>query len=315
VVPAPANGAGPGSSAWTVTAITLSSGGQSIPALHIVGKSDNLSAMAIEFFYKPTGTSAWLSAGFCGPTTTIKDITSIQASQTYDVAVAYLVNGVLTPLQIISGAGATTGGSGSGNAPGNALLNDAVAGSGKTFTCPAGSYAHVDIVLTGFPGAGNGTNSGGKGGTTTDRGGGGANVVVVKGFPVTPGTTVITYTLPSAVGSTTTATATGLSLGANPGTNATTVASGTGGANTGTNTATGSASVTSYAGHNGGLTDVWDGGGPGAIVAISSGTVTNPGPDNTALNSVGAIPGQGGSGDALAVNAGGGPNILIIART
>ncbi len=239
----------------------------------------------------------------------------MQSGQTYDVAVAYVVNGVLGQLQIITGGGTTTGSGGCGGAPGTALLNDSMAGTGKTFTVPASfTGAHVDIVLTGFPGAGNGQYSGGKGGAFTDTGGGGANVVVVKGFPCTSGY-VFTYTLPSAVGSDATVTGTGLSLVAHPGTNATTVADGTGGPNTGTQTATGATSVTSYAGHNGGLTDTWDGGGPGATINVASGTVTNPGPDNTAQGTPGTIPGQGGAGSIYyGVQAGGGCNLLIIAR-
>jgi hypothetical protein len=304
-VPIPAGARPPSSAAWTAIGTVLSNGGQSTPAIIITGHSDNASASGVEFFYRPTGTSAWISAGISSNATTQKVITSIQANQTYDVAVAYIVGGVLTALQIITSGGATSGGGASGGAPGTSLLNDAVAGSGKTFTCPTGAYAHVDIVLTGFPGAGSG--SGGKGGYS-DTGGGGGMAVVVKGFPVTPGTTVFTYTLPSAVGSNATCTATGLSLTAKPGANATSTASGAGATTSGvTNTATGATSVTNYAGHNGGLTDTWDGGG----AANLAGTYA----DNTSDNAPGALPGQGGAGSWIGAQPGGGCNLLIIART
>jgi len=304
-VPLPAGARPPSSAAWTAIGTVLSNGGQSTPAILITGRSDNASATGIEFFYRPTGTSAWISAGISSNATTQKIITSIQASQTYDVAVAYIVGGVLTPLQIVTSGGTTSGGGASGGAPGTSLLSDSVAGAAKAFTCPAGSYAHVDIVLTGFPGAGSG--AGGKSGFA-DTGGGGAMAVVVKGFPVTPGTTVFTYTLPSAVGANATCTATGLSLTAKPGANATTSVSGAGAATSGvTNTATGSTSVTNYAGHNGGLTDTWDGGGAANISGAYA--------DNTTDNSPGALPGQGGAGSWLGAQPGGGCNLLIVART
>ncbi|MEJ0065025.1 MAG: phage tail protein [Caulobacteraceae bacterium] len=304
-VPVPATARPPSSSAWTATGTVLSNGGQSTPAIVINGRSDNPSASGIEFFYRQSGTSAWVSAGIGSNSTTQKIITAIAANQTYDVAVAYIVGGVLGQLQVITSSGATSGGGGSGGAPGTTLLSDSVAGSGKTFTCPAGSYSHADIVLTGFPGAGGGT--GGKGGFT-DHGGGGAMAVVVKGFPVTPGTTAFTYTLPAAVGANATCTATGLSLTATPGANATPIAPGAGGATSGiSNTASGATSVTNFAGHNGGLTDTWDGGGAADI----NGTYA----DNTTDNSAGRLVGQGGAGGWLGVQPGGGCNLLVIART
>lgn len=328
IVPIPLGARTPGSSAWSAVGTQLSNAGQSIPALVITGTPDNPSAQLVDFFYRVTGTSTWAAAGSSSistpPTFMRKEIVSVQSGQNYDVAVAYSVNGNLTALQQLSGGPFQAGsvatgpsGGGSGATPGTTLLNDSTAGSGNTFTCPTGSYAHVDIVLTGFPGAGNGQLSGSKTGgySTVDRGGGGAGVVIAKGFPVTPGSTVITYTLPSAVGSDATATATGLSLTAHPGTNATTSASGAGAAASTGNSATGATSVTAYAGRNGGLTDIWDGGGPGATMAASSGTVTSPGADNKTDGSAGAISGQGGAGSAFAPQPGGGCNILIVART
>jgi hypothetical protein len=313
-IPVPATGAPPASSAWKATFTTISSGGALTPVIIITGLSDNPSATGIEFFYRQTGTPQWVSTGLCGPSTTQKIITGVQSSQTYDVAVAYLVNGVLTPLQTLTGTGGgTTGGGGAGI--GTAVINDSRPGANH-FKIPAGStYTHVDIVLTGYAGAGNGSGSG-KGGFT-DHGGGGANVVVVLGFPVTANVTDISYSLATTAGANSTATySTTLSLTAHGGADATSSTAGAGGANTGTQTATGSSSVNSYAGRSGGLTDTWDGGGPGAIIDIPSGNLSTGAavPDNTTDFSAGAIPGQGGAGMSGSPNAGGGANILIIAR-
>src|SRR6202035_1896063 len=114
-------------------------------------------------------------------------------------------------------------------------------------------------------------------------------------FPAVAGD-VFTYTLPSAVGSDATVSKTGLGLTAHSGANATASASGAGAAASTGNTATGSSSLNSYAGRGGGLTDAWDGGGPGATIDVPSGTVTTPGADNTTDQSAGMIPGQGGAG-------------------
>lgn len=315
-VPVPLGSRAPTSTAWTATPTTISNGGTSVPAILVTGKSDNPSASAIEFFYRQTGTSAFVSAGTTSNSATQFLITGVAAGQTYDVAVAYIVNGVLGQLQIITGGGSTTPSGGSGGAPGTALLNDSVtSASSKTFTCPSGSYAHVDIVLTGFAGAGSGQYSGGKGGSFTDTGGGGGGVVIVKGFPVTPGTTAFTYSLPTVVGDCTCAISTTLAMTAHAGTNAGPSSEGVGAAASTGNLATGATSVTAYAGHNGGLTDTWDGGGPGATINVSSGAVTTPGADNTNDNTAGVVPGQGGAGSALSSpQPGGGCNLLIIAR-
>src|SRR5581483_4675129 len=256
----------------------------------------------------------WLPGVFVSNQTTSLNITQgIAAQQKYDVSVVYIVNGVPSVRTIIA-TGITVGSVSTGAKAGDTIVNASATGAGQTVTLPAGSYTHVDIVLTGFPGAGNGTQSGGGGGggkggggtTDVDVGGGGAGVVVVKGFPVTAGSTVLTFTIPSAVGNDATCTATGLSLTAHAGTNATTTTAGTGAAASTGNTATGATSVTAYAGHNGALTDTWDGGGAADI----NGTYH----DNTTDPSVGSLPGQAGVGTPFTQNAGGGANLLVIAR-
>ena len=109
VIPVPLGARPPSSSAWTATPTTITNAGVSTPVILITGKSDNPSASAVEFFYRPTGTSAWTSAGTTSNSATGFTIAPVQSGQTYDVAVAYVVNGVLGQLQIITGSGTTTG--------------------------------------------------------------------------------------------------------------------------------------------------------------------------------------------------------------
>jgi hypothetical protein len=312
-VPVPLGARPPAGSAWTAIGTTLSNGGQSIPAIVITGASDNPSAQLIDFEYRPSGTQVWASAGTGNNATTRKEITSVQPGQTYDVSVLYIVGGIPSNREIVAtgitvGAVATMpsggGGGGGGGGSGTTLLSDSVVGPGKTFTCPAGSYTQVNVVLTGAAGAGGGT-FGGKG-ASSDFGGGGGGVVVVKNLPVTPGSTVFTYTI-AAVGSDSTCTSTGVSLTAHSGTNATPTLSGTGAAATSGNTATGAASITAYAGHNGGIVDQWTGGGAANLAGVFT--------DNNTDGTPGSLPGQGGAGSWIGVQMGGGANLLIVAVT
>ncbi len=300
--PVAAPGAAPGSAAWTAVGTTLSNGGVSIPAIVITGSSDNPSATSIEFDYRVTGTTLWQTAATGHSNATGCTITSVASGQSYDVSVLYIVGGVPSNREIIA-TGLVVGTAATGGSPGTTLLNDAVAGTGKTFTCPAGSYGHVDVVLTG-PGGNGYIAYGGK--IVIAYGGGAGGVAVKLSFAVTPGTTVFTYTIPSAIGSAATCTATGLSLTANSGTSATSGGEGTGG--------TASGGTNDYTGHNGGLTDAWDGGGAANI----SGSYV----DQTTDGQPGLAPGGGGAGGvydstlaAWVAALGAGASIQIIART
>jgi hypothetical protein len=305
-VPVPLGARAPATTAWTAAGTTITNGGVSTPAILIAGHSDNVSASAIEFFYRQSGTSAWTSAGTTSNVATQFIILPGAPGQSYDVAVAYIVSGVLGQLQVVV-SGTTTGASGSGGAPGTAVLNESVPGAGS-ITLPAGTY---DIVLTGNAGAGSGANSGGKGFSFVDTGGGGGGVTAALGF-VVAAPTLYSYTL-GAVGADSTVTGTGLSLTSHSGTDAGAFSQGAGGAASTGNTAGGAASLTAYAGHAGGLVDTWDGGGAGATIAVATGAVTAPGPDNVTDGHPGAIPGQGGAGTWAASQGGGGANLLIIA--
>lgn len=302
IVPVPVGATSPATAAWSAVGTTLSNAGQSIPAIVITGASDNPSATGIDFEYRVTGASVWASAGVGSGLTTRKEITSVQSGQTYDVSVLYLVNGIPSNREIVASA-IVVGSVGTAAAPGAVLINDGVAGSGKTFTCPAGSYGHVDIILTGKGGAGN-YGSSGKGDVTYYGGGGGGAAVKVT-YAVTPGATVFTYTLPASVGSAATCTAASLSLTANSGADATSSASGAGGSASG--------GSSNYTGHTGGLIDGQDGGG----AADASGTYV----DQTSVGVGGIAPGGGGCGAGYDASTGlftgalgAGASLQIIAR-
>lgn len=175
--------------------------------------------------------------------------------------------------------------------PGSVVVNTQVTGSGN-ITLPSGSYAHVDIYVFGI--GGNGIVISGK--SPHEYGGSGASTSIKTGFAVTPGTTVISWTLAAAVGTASTCTATGLSLSVPSGINATSSGSAAAPSN-----ATGG--TNNYAGHAGGLTNAWDGGG----CANSAGGYV----DQTQNFADGLAPGGGGSGSGTGAAA----SIVIILRT
>jgi hypothetical protein len=306
VVPLPLGAAAPSSAAWTAVGTTLSNAGQSIPAIVVTGASDNPSATAIDFEYRVTGASTWTSAGMGNANATSKIITSVQSGQTYDVSVIYIVGGVVSNREIVASAitvGTIAGGS--TGAPGTNLINDSVAGSGKTVVLP--SSGHVDIILTGLGAASGGDLTYSKsGGYSGDLYGGAAGgTAVVLGFPASGQT--LTYTLPSTTGSPATCTGTGLNISANSGANATSTAAGTPGGSATVTTATGASATHAYTGHAGGLTDTWDGGGAANI----SGAYV----DQTTAYAGALAPGGGAPGQMYAaVVAGAGACLQIIAR-
>ena len=250
--------AAPGSGAWSAVGGVLANMSQSIPALIITGASDNPAATGVAFFYRLTGLTAWSSAGIHSPLTTVYDITTVAPVQTYDVGVAYQVNGVIGAITEIASAITTGAVSGAGStAPGDVIFSGS-AGEGS-ITVPAGSYAHVDIVLKG--GDGGGTQSVTHGIINQLYKGGGGGVATYAGLSVTPGTTVIAWSLgsrgsngtaPSNATAGSASTVTSPAMTANGGAGATTTANGAGGTATGgtTNTtgATGSISTTSGGG-------------------------------------------------------------------
>lgn len=166
-----------------------------------------------------------------------------------------------------------------------------------SFTVPDG-IAFLDIYLDGAGGPG-GAPSGGKGSAAGYGGGGGArikhHIAAVKGTIL--GGTVGTGGKNAANGTATTLTSP--SLSAAPGTAAvTSTTEGSGGVATGGN-------VSNINGHNGGLTNVWDGGGGGS-----------GGGDQTSNNNPGTPPGGGGSGGYYGgPGAGANGQVMIVGRT
>ena len=285
----------PGAAAWTAVGTTLSNSGQSLPAIQIVGTEDNPSATGVVFYYRQTGATPWNSAGLHPITTTVFYITSVASGQTYDVGVAYQVNGVVGSIQLIA-SGITVGSQSSGSSPvpGTTIVNTQVTGSGS-ITLPSGSYAHVDVYLVSLGGGGYYIPPIGKGYGTGPYGGSGASAAIYAGLSVTPGTTVINWNLSSATGTPSTATATGMSLSCPTGINAT-----SSGAAAAPSNATGG--TTNYVGHKGGLVNTSDGGG----AADNTGTYH----ENTVSNGSATYPGQGASGSGTP----GAAQIIIIAR-
>lgn len=191
---------------------------------------------------------------------------------------------------------------------GSILLDDSVAGSGKTYTFPADATPHADIELTGVGGNGNFVVSGGGGkgggGSVSFYGGGAAGYSKKVTVSITAGVTQLTYTL-GTHGNASTLTITGgaFTLTANHGVDASTSAAGAGG--------TASGGSTNTTGHSGGLTNTWDGGGAAPDFT-----------DNTTNGTDGSLPGQGGAGahydsgsSSYIANVGAAANVKVTART
>jgi len=262
MTPAALGAAAPSGSAWTAVGGTLSNASQSIPALIITGASDNPSATGVAFFYRVSGGMAWTSAGLHPISTTSYDITAVSPAQTYDVGVAYQVNGVIGSITVI----ATNQTVGSVSAPGSTVPGDVITatrtGGSGSITLPGGSYTHVDIVLSGADGGCyyefiHGTtysiHDGGQGGSAT-----------YAGLSVTPGTTVISWSLGvrgtnESIGAATAggaSTVTSPAMTANGGGGGTNSAAGAGGTATGgtTNTTGAAGTIAVNGGSNGQIT-------------------------------------------------------------
>lgn len=273
--PGPVGASAPGSSAWSAVGGVLSNGGQSVPAIEITGASDNPSAQAVIFYYRVTGTGSggWISGGQHANTITAFNVTAVTPSQTYDVGVAYLVNGVVGAITVFASAitvGTVSTGSG-GVAPGSTILQTSVAGNGS-ITLPAGSYGNATITVIGASGGCFEVLNHGTGKYYAAYGGGGPGSAQ-KTIAVTPGSTVVTYDLGAAgtdgvlstngtAGGNSTATATGLSLAVSGGAGATAIANGAGGVGSG-----GSADTT---GATGGMTTI--GGARNGSITITAET-------------------------------------------
>ena len=87
--------AAPASTDWNLSGVALTSGGASVPAIHVTGAVGNSSADAVIFEYRLDGTAPWMAASIDAPATTDKVISSVAPGASYDVAVSYRVRGVV----------------------------------------------------------------------------------------------------------------------------------------------------------------------------------------------------------------------------
>lgn len=194
--PAPYGSSAPGSSAWTAVGGQLSNAGQSIPALIVTGASDNPSAQQVVFLYRLHGAGSWSSAGAHPISITSYDITSVAPGSSYDVGVAYIVNGSMGAITVIATnitAGTVTGSGSGGGSPGTVIFDSLVSGS-WSFTCPSGSYGHVDIEVWGADGGDFYTQEG-PGFYAINWSGGSGAYSISTGNAVTPGTTAFGGTI------------------------------------------------------------------------------------------------------------------------
>lgn len=196
-VPGAVGATAPGGSAWTATAISLANAGQAVPAIEIFGAADNPSATGVVFYYRVTGTGPWVSAGLHPVTTTVYNITSVASGQTYDVGVAYQVNGVVGAVTVVATGLVVGSYPGSANySPGSTIISTSAAGAGN-ITCPSGSYGNISIALTGADGGDAEYFVGGLGGPVAQITGGQGGKAVKKVAAV-PGTTTVIWNLGTA---------------------------------------------------------------------------------------------------------------------
>lgn len=90
----------PGADSWTLAGASLSSSGGSVPALEVDGAIDNTNASAVLFELRPhidgqDDDAGWEMVATETPGVTRKVITSVSPSTSYDVAVSYVVRGVI----------------------------------------------------------------------------------------------------------------------------------------------------------------------------------------------------------------------------
>lgn len=237
--PSPNAAAQPGSSAWSASGGVLSNAGQSIPVITVTGACDNPVATNIEFYVRLTGAGAWTPSLLTSRTATVVQLTNIAPNQSYDVGVAYLVGGALTPVQQIASA-VTAGAVATSAAAGGVLFDSHISGA-WSFACPAGSYGHVMIEAWGADGGEYYAAYFGPGDYDIKLGGSGGYSAYAS-YAVTPGTSAFGGTI-GATGFVGGASGTGHSgaSGAGGGTTVTTPAISTNGGGAATSSAGGAA--------------------------------------------------------------------------
>lgn len=96
----------PGAGDWTLTGVTLTANGASIPALVVAGSVVPSSADAAVFDFRPWTSGLgdednWAGASVEAPTITRKEITGLTPGTQYQVGVRYRVRGVIGPRRIL----------------------------------------------------------------------------------------------------------------------------------------------------------------------------------------------------------------------
>lgn len=97
------NVAAPTSGAWNAEGSALVNNGSQVPAILITGATNNPIADQVIFEYRKSGGTDddWRSGGTDDASTKRKEITSVSASTSYDVAVSYVVRGVIGARRIL----------------------------------------------------------------------------------------------------------------------------------------------------------------------------------------------------------------------
>ena len=207
--------AAPAATDWMLSGVALSSGGASIPAIHIAGAVGNPNADAVIFEYRLDGTAAWSAASVEAAATTDKVISSVAPGATYDAAVSYRVRGVVGDRlllgPVVAGSLQTSGGNQSAIATSFpiGLTITAAADGTVTISDHTRRYTdgHADVAVTGATiasGLAPGTFRG-IGYDDPDRAGGAvtyqlfANDIDARVSPANPGRHYVGYvTIPTA---------------------------------------------------------------------------------------------------------------------
>lgn len=83
---------------WTLSGVTLSAGGSSIPALRVTGGASSGTIEQVIFEFRPfsgTGDAPWIGAGVEAGAITRKEISGVTPGTAYEVAISYRVRGVV----------------------------------------------------------------------------------------------------------------------------------------------------------------------------------------------------------------------------
>jgi hypothetical protein len=99
----------PDAASWTITGVTLSSNGGSVPAIEVDGTVDNESASIVLFDIRlhasgQADDAGWEALSIDDPTVTRKVITAVTPNTAYDVGIRYVVRGITSDRLILGPA-------------------------------------------------------------------------------------------------------------------------------------------------------------------------------------------------------------------